>query len=345
MDALPESAGPDVDLALALVDSAPDGFVVVDVAGNIVLVNRQMRELFGYESDEMLALTIDELVPERFRRAHRVDRTSYGDAPRTRAMGSGTLLFGRRKDGGEFPVEISLSPVPSADGPRIVAIVRDVTQRIEAEDRLRQAEREVNLLEDRERIARDLHDLVIQRLFAAGMSLQAAQARSKQEEVTSRILTVVEDLDDTIRELRSVIFGLQADLRASGLRSQILRTVAEGSRSLGFEPHVRLDGLIDTLDETIATELVATLREALSNVARHADAGSVDVVLECESDVVLRVVDDGRGIPVTPRGGSGIINVTERASLLGGRCRVTRRPEGGTMLEWSVPNAGSLTRR
>jgi signal transduction histidine kinase len=151
---------------------------------------------------------------------------------------------------------------------------------------------------------------------------------------------VVDDLDETIREIRSVIFSLQARSQsAAGLRGDILRVVSEERLVLGLEPRVRFEGPIDTISEPIATDLLATLRESLSNVARHASASNVEITVECGESVVLRVLDNGNGVPVAVTGGNGIRNVTERASMLGGRCRVAARPNGGTMLEWLVPNA------
>jgi len=325
------------EFALALVDAAPDGIVVVDATGHIVFANLQMTELFGYQRDTLVGLPVDELLPERFRGAHHAHRAHYRVDPRSRAMGSHNVLFGRHQDGTEFPVEISLSPLRSTPNLQVVAAVRDVSQRLEAEAQLRRTERELSQLEDRERIARDLHDLTIQRLFAAGMSLQAAHAQSNQDAVRDRVGAVIDDLDDTIRELRSVIFGLQPDLGGSGLRMEIARVVADESLALGFEPRLRLDGLIDSVDDNVAKELLATLREAISNVARHAEASSVEISVQCGESVIVRVLDDGRGMPDDASAGNGIRNMTHRAAGLGGVCRVSARPGGGTLLEWQVP--------
>src|SRR5262249_4802855 len=155
---------------------APDAMVITDESGRILLVNRQTEDLFEYERSELLGRAVEELVPERFRRAHDAHRARYRTEPRTRPMGTGDDLFGRRRDGTEFPVEISLSPLRTPTGVLVVASVRDITARIEAGERLRQASEDLRVLEDRERIARDLHDTVIQRLFAAGMALQAVSA-------------------------------------------------------------------------------------------------------------------------------------------------------------------------
>jgi PAS domain S-box-containing protein len=327
------------DVATTVVDAAPDGIVVVDEDARIALVNPQAEKLFGYDAGSLLGRSMHDLLPERFRAAHSEHHAAYREAPRTRPMGTGLALFGRRRDGTEFPVEISLSPMSTGGRSLVVAIVRDVTARAEAEERLRTAEREVHTLEDHERIARDLHDVVIQQLFASGMTLQSVWSRVKDPEVARRLSAVIDDLDHTIREIRTVIFGLQSHgAEGTGRRAEILGLVSECGGNLGSQPRVHFDGPIETLDDEIAAQLLPTLREALSNAARHARGSSVDVTVVAGPPVVLRVVDDGIGIPDGAQGsGNGIRNMAARAAQLGGRCDVRRRPEGGTVVEWSVP--------
>ena len=155
------------------------------------------------------------------------------------------------------------------------------------------------ILQDRDRIARDLHDLVIQRLYATGMSLQGAVPLLTRPEAASRVSNAVDALDETIREIRSAIFSLQArgDSRAHGLRAQVLEVADEMSAPLGFAPSLRLVG---PLDETVPTEvgehLLGALREALSNAARHAHASRVDVTVQADTELALRVRDNGAGM-------------------------------------------------
>ena len=154
-----------------------------------------------------------------------------------------------------------------------------------------------------------------------------------------RLNTVVDELDETIREIRSVIFSLQNDVeQSSGVRAQILRVIAEERSVLGFEPRVRFEGPLETISDDVAQALLAALREALSNVGRHASASAVEIVVECGEDVCLYVLDDGRGLPVEITAGHGLRNLDERAARLGGSCRVDARPDGGTAVEWRVPN-------
>jgi PAS domain S-box-containing protein len=448
--------------ALALVEAAPDGILMADESGRILFANRQLEDLFGYERPDLLGRSVDDLLPEHLRHVHRAHRTRYRVEPRLRSMGAGLMLLGRRADGTEFPVEISLSPLPGEGTLRVVAVVRDVSERVAAEsahrevlealdatrdavlvldaaslrftyvnqgateqvgysrdellqmtmlhitpefterelrellgplargeqssmmfttvhrhrdgldlpveilmqaipgddgtpiryvkivrdvreriavdERLRQAEQDLRVVEDRERIARDLHDIVIQKLFAAGMTIQAVSARTTDVEHGQRLAAVVDDLDETILEIRSAIFSLQGDARhTGGVRAEVLRITDDERDALGFEPRIRFDGPVDAMDQRIADELLPTLREALSNVAKHAGASSAEIVVESADDVTLRVLDNGRGMPVTLSGGHGLRNLTERATKLGGSCRASSRPDGGTVLEWQVP--------
>jgi len=205
--------------------------------------------------------------------------------------------------------------------------------------RLHQLVAEMALLEDRERIARDLHDTVIQRLFATGLRLQSVARLARPPEVAERIMQAVDDLDVTVKHIRTAIFGLEASRRAAGgLRHRILSLTSEAAGALGFEPHVLFDGPVDTVGEDIGTQLLAVLREALTNVARHAGASRVDVEVVTKGDVVLRVNDDGRGLPAEVRaGGRGMHNMAARASSLGGAMVVKPGPSGGSALEWRVP--------
>jgi PAS domain S-box-containing protein len=452
----------DDQAAWALLDTSPDGIVLVDEAGRIALVNRQTEELFGYDRGDLLGRSHEDLLPESLREAHRAHRSRYLKEPRTRPMGTGLTLYARKADGSEFPVEISLSPFPTPAGVKVIATVRDVTERVEAEAEARQirelldatrdavlimdadtwrfryvnqgavaqsgysgdellamtmldlapeftarslrellaplergdqasiefvtthrrqdgvdipveiqlqvvlddksrpyayvmvardirervererdlhqAEQELRMAVDRERIARDLHDLVIQRLFAAGLAIQVVSSRAARPEDEERLQGIVDELDDTIREIRSVIFGLQPRMEADrGLRSEILQVVQDEQPALGFEPHVRFDGLIDTAPSAIGPHVLASLREALSNVARHAHARSAIVTVSADQDLRLVVEDDGVGISPDAPAGNGLANLRARAEELAGTVRVGPGPQGGTRLEWVVP--------
>jgi len=209
---------------------------------------------------------------------------------------------------------------------------------LELAEHRRDAER-FAVFEDRDRIARDLHDLVIQRLFATGMSLEGATALAGDTEVGRRVSSAVDALDETIKEIRSAIFALHArpDPAEAGLRTRILGVVEEAAFALGFAPGLRMAG---RLDERVSAEveehLLSALREALSNAARHAGASRVDVTVEAGQDLLLAVRDNGIGISGSGRR-SGLANLAERAQLLGGTLDTRPAEGGGTELTWRVP--------
>lgn len=198
--------------------------------------------------------------------------------------------------------------------------------------------------EDRDRIARDLHDLVIQRLFATGMMLQGTtRIDNVPDAVTDRVSRSVDELDETIKEIRQTIFALHepVDGPTSSARGRVLREISQSASLLGFEPAVRFTGPVDSmLAPEIAEHLMAALREALTNAAKHAEAGRVEVIVQIEGgDVVLVVSDDGVGIAADgPGRRSGVANIDSRAHELGGSCRLERvSAEGGTRMTWRVP--------
>ncbi|MDZ7678820.1 MAG: PAS domain-containing sensor histidine kinase [Acidimicrobiales bacterium] len=458
-------------LASALFDSSPDGIVIVDESGTIVLANSVAHAMFGYEPGTLVGTLVEELVPTRHRERHEADRDAYHASPHARPMGVGLELSARRADRSEFPVEISLSPLQSAGGllvvaavrdvterlasqaharriqqsldaisdgvfmfgpddlrftyvnqgaieqvgytraelvemgpidlmvdydeealrailaplldhrvgsrslttrhrrrdgqwvpvevvvqcpdlgrglePTVVALVRDISERLESEHRLREAHEAVQLLEDRERIARELHDTVIQRLFATGMSAQALAGRVGDPDAADRLRGVVDDLDTTIRDIRTAIFGLQGGAFRSGLRAQVLEVVREATAVLGFEPRVHFVGPIDaTVTGEVVEHLLPTLREALANVARHAEAAQVEVTVSGSAErLVLEVADDGVGVRTSAEGarsansGHGLVNMAQRAEQLGGTCELRPGVQSGTVLVWDVPVA------
>jgi signal transduction histidine kinase len=201
----------------------------------------------------------------------------------------------------------------------------------------------LSLIEDRERIGRDLHDTVIQRLFATGLSLQATVRRADHDpELAARLNRAVDEIDETVREIRSTIFALQSTGSGEprGVRSEVLAVVDELAGVLPRAPRVRFDGAIDSLvGPEVGEQVPPVVREALTNVARHADAQ--DVELEVAVDVRelrVRISDDGRGMPEAVSGGFGIGNLQRRAARLGGSVTIAPRADGfGTIVDWRVP--------
>jgi PAS domain S-box-containing protein len=199
------------------------------------------------------------------------------------------------------------------------------------------SERDLLLISaDRERIARDLHDLVIQRLFGAGLRLQGALALIDNETASSRVSSTVDDLDATIKEIREAIFALES-APGTSLRARVLEEVADATGALGFEPAVSFHGPVDReVSLQVQLEAAAVLREALSNSARHAHATRVEVHITVDDELSVLVVDNGIGIGQPDRL-SGIANARARAELLGGHLELAPASGGGTRFEWRAP--------
>lgn len=232
------------------------------------------------------------------------------------------------------------APFTQAETAPLMGFAGSAALAMELADRRRSAE-QLLLLEDHDRIARDLHDLAIQRLFATGMTLQSAVRFVDHPQASERLLRAVDDLDETIKIIRSTIFGLRSHDSGSGrqgLRVRTARAVEQAVPALGFTPSLRMEGLIDTdVPAPVAEHVVAVLAEALSNITRHARAGAADVSLVVGSGtLVLTVCDDGVGIPEDGRR-SGLANLAQRAEKLGGTLTLETPEHGGTRLIWRVP--------
>ncbi|MEU3561311.1 GAF domain-containing protein [Kitasatospora sp. NPDC006786] len=243
--------------------------------------------------------------------------------------GRGVLLLARAQGQPAFG--------PEETGP-LLGFADQAALALELAERRRDAE-QLNLLEDRDRIARDLHDLAIQRLFATGMTLQSAGRLIESPAAADRVARAVADLDETIKIIRSTIFGLRAHSEPDrGLRARATRVVTDAQGTLGFPPRLSMEGLLDTdVPQELAGHVVAVLAEALSNAARHAKASRVEVTLRALAGrVALSVTDDGVGVPEGGRR-SGLRNLAERADRVGGSFTVDPAEGGGTRLVWEAP--------
>ncbi|WP_329560478.1 sensor histidine kinase [Kitasatospora sp. NBC_01266] len=210
---------------------------------------------------------------------------------------------------------------------------------MELAERRRDSE-QVALLQERDRIARDLHDLALQRLFATGMTLQSATRFIEHPEARERVLRAIDDLDETARTIRATIFGLrdhESGPQATGLRARAADAVERAATVLGFAPALRMTGLLDvTVPPPVAEDAVAVLQEALSNAARHAHASAVEVTLTAGAELVVTVTDNGVGLSAGGRR-SGLANLADRARAHGGAFQARALPRGGTEVRWQVP--------
>ena len=229
------------------------------------------------------------------------------------------------------------APFDESVTPLVTAFADQASAALDVAARQRLA-RQLDVYEDRDRIARDLHDHVIQRVFAAGLALQAVLPRVSDPQVHGRIQSVVRQLDDTVRDIRTTIFDLQTtDTVDSGgsLRRRLLDIVTETADGI-LQPTVRMSGAVDSLvTGELAADVEAVVREGMSNAARHSGAGHVTVTLDVADEVVVEILDDGHGID--PRAArSGLRNLEQRARQHGGEVVVETLPEGGTRLRWSA---------
>jgi signal transduction histidine kinase len=253
------------------------------------------------------------------------------------------LLAGARSSGGILMVAANREAVLATGEESTDLLASFANQATLALDRA-QAQHDrsaLAVLEDRDRIARDLHDLVIQRLFATGLQLQGMH-RMVRPEVQERISRAVEDIDTTIRDLRAAIFELHRQPQGrSSLRADIRAVVDEYTDTLGFAPQLKMRGPLDSVVPAMARpQILAAVREGLSNVVRHAGASNVEVdVAIAEGDVVTRITDDGSGIAPGNTRQSGLRNLRERAATLGGAVQVSPAHPHGTVLELRAPLA------
>lgn len=486
----------------AMLAAASDAVVICDPAGTIVDCNPAVEAILGYRPDALLRQPVEVLVPVDARTRHTRHRDGYLEDPVARAMGAGQRLSARRRDGSEIPVEVSLVPIATDRGQFVGAVIRDVTERTRAEDRLesiievhrsvlagaalaeslqlaaggarrilggdyawvvgsagdrvevlvaegpgaasfvgasfptadtlvgrvieqgrallvddlarsglandrterlelgpalfvplggpdrapefgslvvtrrrtrrpfsrldlriselfagaiavalalgqgRLAAEELKEVRERDRIARELHDTTIQRLFATGMGLQAAVGFAEPEG-RRRILDSVDQIDSAIRELRSTIFNLQVPLGVqAGIRHAIREVATEVTGGQGTELRFAFGGAVEAaVDSQQADELLPLVREAVANAVRHARASRIDVLVDAADGLTVSISDDGVGISGERSAGSGMDNMARRAAALGGRLQVRRREPTGTVVECHVPAAPSTAAR
>lgn len=343
-----------VESAVTLIDARYGALGVLDAAGEglseFVNVGLRPEEIsaIGHlpEGHGILGLLILEPAPLRLASLgahpdsfgfpeHHPPMASFLGVPiRVRGQVFGNLYLTDKRGAVEF-----------SDQDEILAVALAGAAGIAIENtRLLTRVRELGLVEDRERIAADLHDTVIQRLFATGLGLQSAVRSIDDPLAAAKVQDAVDQLDETIRQIRSTIFALQSPLVVGrSVREEILALATEAAASLGFEPTVRFHGPVDSrVSDTIGVQLLAVLREALSNVVRHAGASQVSLALTVtEVELLATVTDNGVGAGDGERpGGRGLASLRHRAEALGGTLELRARPEGsGTIVHWQVPLA------
>jgi two-component system sensor kinase FixL len=326
----------------AVFQASPDGILVVDSRGLIRAMNPMVETLFGYSMDELMGREVEVLVPDRVRPYHAGHREAYAAEPKARPMGIGMELSARRRDGSEFPVEISLSPWMSDSEPLVIATVRDVTQRRRLRDfgasALRASEAE------RKRIARELHDDTAQRIAALLLRLRLVEREAEARGVSLGLEGFREELAACGEGVRRIARGLRPpELEDAGVVAALrayARVLRDGN---GLNVEVEADAVDDLLDASSRLVLYRIVQEALSNVVRHSGSTSAQVsVRRAESEIRVEVIDQGRGFAegtasTTLGGGLGLLGMQERAAGAGGRVEVASQMGQGTRVTFVLP--------
>lgn len=327
--------------AVAFPTSRPDELVVAIAEGSGAESINGMRfsrieSVSGEVLDTGSPVTIDDASVDHRVEAPLQSLCDVGPALfvplQAQAEAFGTLMVGRRVGSPLFgPPELNIAASFAGQASLVVhhEHQRDLVQ-------------QMALLEDQERIGRDLHDTVIQGLFATGLSLQGASRLIVEPEARRRVAGAVDDLDVIVRHIRTVIFDVETDRRGDeSFRRQALGLIEEAGRSIGHEPRLLFEGPVDTtIDGDLTGDLLATLRESLSNVARHAHARRVVVEVRSAESIEITVTDDGVGPGATAGPGRGIRNMAQRAEARGGTFSISPGPNGGTIVHWQVPAPG-----
>lgn len=283
-------------------DLSPDGFLLVDSNGTVCAVNEALTAMFDGNGSGLVGTSIEQLVPDELRDGHLTLRDGYFDDPESRTMGNARSLLARDLEGRTFPVTVSLTPL-TIDGELFVfAAVRDLSERLRNQLSLEEANRRREHAEEVERIATELHDNVIQRLFVLGLDLSQIAPLVDDATVETRLSTAIDTIDGTIREIRNTIFDLTSPRPPSiSLRDQVQEIVAQLEQQRGIAPAVSFAGDVDRIDPTSCGAPVQTvLHRTVDLLAPDPASGSLSIRLEAGEALMIEVNATGADQPTGP---------------------------------------------
>lgn len=334
------------EMLQGLFDFAPDTVVVVNGQGTIIRVNAQVQQMFGYKPSELMNQPIEVLVPDRLRLEHAQHREHYVAEPHTRPMGAGLELFGKRKDGSEFPVDIMLSPMEADDGSMVIGVIRDITRRKQAEEAQREYAEQLKVLSrrlmevqeaERRNIALELHDEIGQVLTGLKLSLEIG-TRLPTDEARGTLNEAQRMVNELMARIRRISLDLRpAMLDDLGLLPTLLWHIEHYTAQTQVRVNFKHSGLERRFIPEVETAAYRLVQEALTNVARHAQVQEATVRLSTHAqNLFIEVEDHGVGYDVesvlAANETSGLAGMRERAVLLGGQLTIESKSGQGTRL-------------
>jgi PAS domain S-box-containing protein len=319
-----------------LLESAASVWLLTDAGGIVLMASSNLRRACGFDPHELTGRSVDVLVPFRFREEHTAFRADFLEQMAGRPPGLALQLYALRKDGTEFPAELSLSPVETSEGVFVLTTLRDISQRLAVDEQEGLLRSELERQEERERIAMDLHDGVMQEVYAIGLTLELTLAELSEDATAARagIERAIEQLHGVIRDIRSYIF----DLRPRELTGDLTLALSDLAREFQQNSQVRasakVTGELPELSPEQSVALYHITHEALSNVQRHAAATEVLISATCSPhSVEIEVRDNGVGFDpalARPEKHRGMRNMAARSRSIGAQLAVESAPDGGT---------------